>query len=58
METRVMKNKSRIGKPWLLVAGEYVSVCRLRDSSPERRWKTLTQLGEFETKEAAIAAQH
>lgn len=56
METRVIKNRARIGKPWLLVQGRRVQgdIAAMKEKGP--RWKTEIQLGEYATREAALAA--
>lgn len=50
---RVIKNNSRIGKPWLLVEGDYYQgdYAAMKGKGP--RWKTKFQLAEFHSKEAA-----
>lgn len=55
-EIRIMKNRARIGKPWLLVQGQMVQGhwAALKEKGP--RWKTDIQLGEYATREAAEAA--
>lgn len=56
LETRVIRNRGRVGKPWLLVQGHYRAGAELGDRSPERRWQTVVQIGEFNSQTEAEAA--
>ena len=56
MTVRIMRNGSSIGKPWLLVEGQYARD-DLRTMKEQRgRWRTSFQYGEFNTREAAEEA--
>jgi hypothetical protein len=57
METRVIKNRARIGKPWLVVQGRYVQgdFAAMKEKGP--RWKTEFQVSEHNTKAEAEAAK-
>jgi len=55
-EVRVVKNKSRIGKPWLVVRGRIVQGALAYAKGEPGRWKTEQQLGEYQTRSAAEAA--
>jgi hypothetical protein len=52
---RVIRNRSRVGKPWLLVLGRYETIDRVNGG--RRRWRTELQISEHRTESQAREAK-
>lgn len=52
---RVVPNRGRVGRRWLVVRGYYAAVPRMRDDAPTRRWYTDSRVSEHDTRAQAEA---
>jgi hypothetical protein len=52
---RVVRNNSRVGRPWLVVHGYYAAIPRMRDDAPARRWYTDVRVSDHDTRAQAEA---